>query len=136
MGSRLVGLSTPSATSSDICKGQCQRKRSTWFTILRILLTRSGSALPFGPPPRTAPESPTECEARRVGHQLVSHTVAAANQARQRSSMHKVHVCRSPVLGGVALIGRETDRCRLSNFLNSRVLNRTTVVHIDDRSPC
>merc|ERR1711935_665524 len=103
---RLVGLSTRSATSSDICRGQCQPRRSTWFTTLRILWTRSGSALPSGPPPRTAPESPTECEARQLGHQLVLHTVAAANQARQRSSMHKVHVCRSPVLGGVALIGR------------------------------
>merc|ERR1712086_822111 len=106
MGSRLVGLSTPSATSSDICRGQCQPRRSTWFITLRILLTRSGSALPFGPPPRTAPESPTESEACQVGHQLVLHTVAAANCARQRSSMHKVHVCRSPVLGGVALMGR------------------------------
>merc|ERR1712086_803493 len=75
--SRLVGLSTRLATSSDICRGQCQPRRSTWFTTLRILLTRSGSALPSGPPPKTAPESPTECEACQVGHQLVLHTVAA-----------------------------------------------------------
>ena len=41
--------------------------------------------MPFGPPPRTALESLTECEARQIGQQLVLHTVAAANQARQRS---------------------------------------------------